>query len=185
MQPHYKNLSGLRFEKLKVLGRPILSKRSVGSTMWTCMCECGRVTTVGRQALLRGATRSCGTPSCRPGYTGNSLRPEYQCWYSMIDRCKPGHRAAENYHDRGIYVCSEWTGEGGFERFLKDVGERPSNDHSLDRINNDGIYEPGNVRWATSKEQINNRRKVKCLDKFSEEELAEALKKRGWVCQKI
>lgn len=76
----------------------------------------------------------------------------------MCCRCSnPNERHYHRYGGRGIRVCDRWLGEHGFERFLADVGRRPSSSHSLDRFpNNDGDYEPGNVRWATKKEQANN-----------------------------
>lgn len=85
--------------------------------------------------------------------------PEYGVWQAMIRRCyDPNRNGSENYLGRGIVVCDEWQGEGGFERFLAHVGRRPSLKHSLDRIDNDRGYEPDNVRWATWKEQARNKR---------------------------
>ena len=77
----------------------------------------------------------------------------------MQTRCgSPNNPVFKNYGGRGIRVCDEWQGDGGFERFLAHIGPRPSSKHSIDRINNDGNYEPGNVRWATITEQQQNRR---------------------------
>lgn len=103
--------------------------------------------------------------------------PEYRAWNHMLDRCSPTHHAHERYHDRGVCVCPEWTGEGGYQAFLAHVGRRPSSKHSLDRIENDGNYEPGNVRWATKKEQSRNNRsnvmltidgETKCVAEWAE-----------------
>ena len=81
----------------------------------------------------------------------------YKCWRSMVERCTdPNHISYPNYGGRGIAVDPLWL--VSFDAFLKDVGERPSPQHSLDRIENSKNYVPGNVRWATSKEQANNRR---------------------------
>lgn len=92
---------------------------------------------------------------------GNARRegrtPEYVAWQSMKSRC--GNPQAQNYRHyggRGIEVCQRW--QESFEAFLADMGERPSPKHSLDRIDNDGNYEPGNCRWATQKTQLTNRR---------------------------
>jgi hypothetical protein len=75
----------------------------------------------------------------------------------MLGRCRnPNDKKYEDYGGRGISVCERW--ENSFADFLADMGERPSEKHTLDRINNDGNYEPGNCRWATSKQQNNNRR---------------------------
>lgn len=75
----------------------------------------------------------------------------------MQSRCKPTHRDRAHYFERGIKVAECWLGANGFAQFLADVGRRPSQEHSLDRKNNDKGYEPGNVRWATKEEQSNNR----------------------------
>lgn len=86
--------------------------------------------------------------------------PEYSCWLHMIQRCtNPKRNSFRNYGGRGIAVCEKWR--NSFEAFRADVGPRPSAEHSLDRINNDGNYEPGNVRWATRKEQQANSRQAK------------------------
>lgn len=80
----------------------------------------------------------------------------YTCWLAMIDRCTdPRYANYHRYGGRGIQVCDQWR--QSYEAFLADMGERPSRDHSLDRIDNDGNYEPGNVRWATRYEQQHSR----------------------------
>jgi len=88
-----------------------------------------------------------------------SKLPEYKVWADMKFRCfNTAGRDWENYGGRGITVCEEWSSDSGFERFLKYMGRRPSPRHSVDRINNDGNYEPGNVRWATRNIQNYNKR---------------------------
>ena len=79
--------------------------------------------------------------------------PEYRTWCNMRSRCKSHPR----YTKRGIKVCERWQGSDGFVNFLKDMGEKPSEEYSIDRINNDGDYEPGNCRWATLVEQARNK----------------------------
>lgn len=81
--------------------------------------------------------------------------PEYRAWDNMIQRCyNPGYIRSKNYKGRGIKVCDRWL--ESFDNFLEDMGERPSSNHSLDRINNDGNYEPRNCRWATPVDQMAN-----------------------------
>lgn len=95
------------------------------------------------------------------GHAGNGRAgrsPTYHSWQSMIARCtRKGHPRFEHYGGRGIQVDPTWTGPGGFAQFLADVGERPA-DKTLDRIDVNGHYTPGNVRWATLVEQRWNRR---------------------------
>ncbi len=87
--------------------------------------------------------------------------PEYKIWSGMTQRCtNPNNSAFHNYGARGITVTPEWLGRGGFARFIEHIGRRPSSGLSIDRIDNEGNYEPGNVRWATRKQQSLNSRKV-------------------------
>jgi hypothetical protein len=83
---------------------------------------------------------------------------EYGVWAAMCRRCEAQHPAHRAYYDRGIRVCEEWLGRGGFQRFIEHIGWRPTSDLTLDRIDNDRGYEPGNVRWASRVVQANNTR---------------------------
>lgn len=86
--------------------------------------------------------------------------PEYRAWDHMIYRCTSVNcREYPRYGGRGIKVCDRWL--KSFDDFLSDVGPRPSSSHSLDRVNNDGDYEPSNCRWATKREQANNKRNTR------------------------
>lgn len=126
-----------------------------------CECACGVIRWVYKAALTSGRSKSCGclkreVASRLRRIHGRSYTPEYTVWQGMINRChRPLHPAFRNYGARGISVCDEWRNE--FARFFAHIGPRPSNKHSVDRIDNDGNYEPGNVRWATATQQAQNK----------------------------
>ena len=131
---------------------------------YICSCECGRVVTVLRSSLVSGCTKSCGclrrdlAPKKRKTH-GMSRTPEYESWKQMKHRCKQDERPRfEHYGGRGISVCERW---GSFENFLSDMGPRPTASHSIDRIDVNGNYEPSNCRWATKKEQQENKRTIR------------------------
>jgi hypothetical protein len=112
---------------------------------------------------MRGLTRSCGCLR-REASRGRKIRhgryrtPEYVSWASAKQRChNPKYAAFHLYGGRGIRMSDEWRAD--FAAFLAHIGPRPTKAHSLDRIDTDGNYEPGNVRWATAEEQANNRRR--------------------------
>jgi hypothetical protein len=87
-----------------------------------------------------------------------AVTPEYRAWSAMFRRFMPSYHDQEAYAGRGLTISPVFRGRGGFEKFFAEVGPRPSPTHSLDRIDNERGYEPGNLRWATKKEQANNRR---------------------------
>lgn len=99
------------------------------------------------------------SPSFKHGHASYEDSPEYVAWLAMKQRCfYTKHRSYSEYGGRGITVSPEWLGEGGFQRFLAHIGPKATPEHSLDRIENQGNYEPGNIRWATREEQNNNQR---------------------------
>lgn len=157
-----KNLTGMVFSDLTVIGPAPRWRRAM---QWYCMCKCGKVTTPVGAALKNGTTKSCGCHAAeilrktttKHGHSASGkTTPEYQAWVNMRMRCSnPVVRDYHVYGGRGIRVCEEW---GDFAAFYGHIGPRPSSKHSLDRVDNNGHYEPGNVRWATPKEQALNRR---------------------------
>jgi hypothetical protein len=171
-------LTGQTFGKLKVLRRAGLDRH--GAVLWECSCECGRLVPVRSYCLTRGKTRSCGCARHEQVTThGMTNTPEYNAWCMMRARCgNPKNNSYHNYGGRGIKVCERWA--SSFESFLADVGRKPSPKHSLDREENNGDYEPGNVRWSTRRTQTLNRRpyKMRVLRNFSDSDIREEFLKR-------
>ncbi len=159
------DLIGKPCGRLTVLSK--LPTSASGHAMVLCRCECGTEKPIRAEAIRKERIRSCGCLFADTHTThGRSKRSESNCifrsWEGMKARCyKTDHNSYQNYGGRGITVCERWL--NSFEAFLQDMGERPSIKHTLDRIDNDGNYEPGNCRWATPEEQHNNRRDSRFL----------------------
>lgn len=132
-----------------------------GKAKWTCVCDCGRLTTATGNQIRSGRTRSCGClhREARPRLThGRTRSPEYVTWAMMRARClNPNHADFKNYGGRGIVCDPRWR---SFENFLIDMGERPEG-HTLERIDCNGNYERSNCKWIPAKEQARNRRTCK------------------------
>lgn len=134
-----------------------------GHMRWICRCECGVERAVVGSTMVTGRSLSCGCLQREramgaPVKHGMSGTPEYKAWQQALQRCEnPHHRLYKHYGGRGITVCASWR--ESFTAFYEHIGPRPSPDHSLDRVDNDSGYRPGNVRWATTLEQNRNRQK--------------------------
>lgn len=161
------DLEGQKFGRLIVLGRA--SEEKKGPVMWRVVCDCGTEKLVASPNLVNGSTKSCGCfrkESTSKKFKTHGLHgsPTWYSWTSMKTRCKnPKATQYELYGGRGIQVCERWE---KFENFLEDMGERPPG-KSLDRIDANGNYEPSNCRWATKKEQGQNKRKTRMINKDS------------------
>lgn len=157
------DLTGRVFGRLTVVRE---DGRICGGLAWLCRCSCGKEARVMSANLCRGRTASCGClardvhrVSCRDIRRTHSAsrHPLFRLWHGMLGRCeRPNHSAYPIYGGRGVKVCEEWHDPW---KFFADVGERPGEGYSLDRIDNDGHYEPGNVRWADRKTQMRNCRR--------------------------
>lgn len=156
----FKDITNQTFERLYVLA--YAGKKSHGASIWLCHCACGNFKRVRGDSLWTGKTKSC---SClqidivtRHGQARRTMgwSSTYRSWQAMKRRClNPKVRGYKNYGGRGITICERWL--ESFENFLADMGPRPPG-MSLDRIDPNGNYEPGNCRWATAKEQSLNKR---------------------------
>jgi hypothetical protein len=156
-----KDIRNKKFNRLTVLydtGR----RTGNGNSIWKCKCECGNYKDIRRDVLLNGNTKSCGCLSVESAKRTHTIHGKsrngnltYKSWYSMKRRClDEKYDNYKYYGGRGIQICERWM---KFENFLADMGERPEG-MTIDRINNDGNYEPSNCKWSTKEEQNRNRR---------------------------
>lgn len=159
------NLVGETYGRLTVIKRVGTRYKS---PLWECLCICGNIKLSPTYHLRSGNTFSCGCSRLnnkyryKHGHAGSKLngqKPsvEYKTWLGMIARCtNPNETKFDIYGGRGIIICDRWF--SSFENFLEDMGKRPSDHHSIDRIDVNGNYEPNNCRWATIKQQSTNKR---------------------------
>ena len=157
------DITGHTYGRLTVL-------RYEGSKRWLCACTCGATKTAMSADIRSGNTSSCGCYhkevvssakrthgfACRAGEVNPMRASEYRVWCSMKNRClNPKAKSYARYGGRGVRVFPAWI--ESFAAFISYLGPRPSTNHSLDRVENDGHYWPGNVRWATVEQQANNK----------------------------
>lgn len=148
--------AGTKFGRLNVIKKDTDSSKKY---RYICSCECGNVKSVLSNNLNTGGVKSCG---CLRSDVAKKLRTKhglsrarvYRIWRCMIDRCNAGNVNGRNYYGKGIKVCERW--KISFDNFLADMGLPPEGT-SIDRINNNGNYEPSNCRWATWAEQCSNK----------------------------
>lgn len=171
-------LSGNRYGLLVVLCRAESHGRHI---RWVCKCDCGKECSVVASNLTSGHSTSCGGPHHRmkPAGTKKTVHPAYQVWREMHRRCSDQRATSyPRYGGKGVTVCSEWR---SFERFVADMGDRPSMKHQIDRIDSGAGYDKDNCRWVTAGENSRNRAFVKMSD--SSAARVKALLSEGKTCR--
>lgn len=195
--PHnFKDLTGERFDRLVVTRKA--GKVYGTQVLWECACSCGATVKTTTQRLKSGHTKSCGCLSKdRATKHGMHNTSEYRIWQQAKERChNPKKTSYARYGGRGIFMVPEWRAD--FQRFFRDMGPRPSTEHTLERVDNDGPYAPWNCVWATKETQYRNRRQNVWLE-FGGETLCQkdwcrrynldeatfaARLKRGWTLER-
>jgi hypothetical protein len=163
--PQLIDLTGQKFNRLTVIS---FAGRIKGYSNWNCLCECGNTTITPATRLKRGTTKSCGCyakeihgAKCKSRATHNRSHSRlHRIWSGMKNRCSnPNDPGFKYYGERGVKVCERW--KDSFANFAADMGEPPTEKHSIERIDNEKDYCPENCKWATVSEQNNNRRNTR------------------------
>lgn len=159
------DMTGKTFARLTVVREVAPTRyKSMSVRRFLFLCECGVTKEIDGHVVRNGLVSSCGCNrdgkwNLKHGHARQAARTaEYMCWKHIIQRCEnPNNKRYEDYGGRGISICKRWR--ESYETFFADMGQKPTRTHSIDRIDNDGNYEPSNCRWATPEEQRINQRK--------------------------
>lgn len=189
------DITGKKFNQLTVIR--IDGKDNWGKYRWLCQCDCGKKTIVTGTCIRSGHIKSCGclaqqNRKTHGHFQNRKMSGTYCSWSNIIQRCTNSRNKDYHYYGgRGITVCEQWR---KFENFLKDMGQKPTDKHQIDRIDNNGSYCPANCRWTTSKINCRNRKnnhletyngETKTLAEWAEEfeisyDMIRLRLKRGW-----
>lgn len=162
---NFNNLTGRRFGRLTVISYAGCRKKK---SYWNCVCDCKTERIVPYSCLANGHSQSCGCLHVERRFAndynrkhGKCRTPIYKIWHGIKSRCLENNENCAKYYDRGIKVCQRWS--ESFDAFESDMGPRPPGT-SIDRIDNNGNYEPGNCRWATTVQQNRNKRSNRLIE---------------------